>query len=155
MKRLVVLLLLLLFARDASGQDARGGFIAIGWHHADVDALNSRLVANGYPEFGGGAQLDIQSRATVSFDELLDNPGRTASVSNMALMFGPQLGAHVFLPRGPIARGMILGIRAGYLFSTLESDWGEIDGESVNGGPEMDFSGAHITVFIGGWGLKR
>jgi hypothetical protein len=208
----------------ADAQDARGGFIAFGWHHADVDELNSRLVANGYPEFSGhfvnfgggfnwwkrqvmfsvelngllqpgetsalhetsltggyivgsvglpikpasniyvypmisagagGAQLDIETRASVSFEELLDNPGRTASVSNAAFMFGPQLGAHVFLPIGKIAgRGMIVGVRAGYLLAAFESDWSEIDGESVNGGPAMDFSGPHITIVIGGWGLK-
>lgn len=107
---------------------------------------------------GGGGQLSMQARSDVSFDELLANPGRTADVTNTSLLFGPRLGMHFFIPLGhnnAARRGMIIGLRGGYLFSAFETEWSEVDNlETVSGGPKLNLAGPHIMVVIGGWGEK-
>lgn len=227
MKIGIVVLLVAIYAATASAQTARGGFVGVGSHNADVSELNARLAARGYPEFsdnflslsggfnwwtrklvwsidghglfqpmessesydtrltaayglvsiglplrpsrqtylypmfsmgGGGGQLSIQARSDVSFDELLANPGRTADVSNTSMLFGPRLGMHFFIRLGEnngAPRGMIIGLRGGYLFSAFESEWSEVDNlETVNGGPKLNLAGPHLMVVIGGWGQK-
>lgn len=113
-----------------------------------------------YPMFSagvGGAQLSLQTRDVISFDELLQSPGRTADISNASLLFGPRVGIHFFIRFGEnngVPRGMIVGLRGGYLFSALESEWSELDNETINGGPAMNLAGPHIMVVLGGWGQK-
>src|SRR5688500_6051307 len=45
------LLLVFLSAATAQAQVARGGFVGVGVHHSDVEDLNERLAAHGYPTF--------------------------------------------------------------------------------------------------------
>jgi hypothetical protein len=107
---------------------------------------------------GGGAQLHIQSRADVSFDELLADPGRTADVSNGSLLFGPRLGVHYLWRRGDFngaARGWTIGLRAGYLFSAFEGDWYELDNEDVDDGPSLTLEGLQLTLTVGGYGERQ
>jgi hypothetical protein len=222
----LALLFFVFSTATANAQVARGGFVGVGVHNNDVEDLNERLAAHGYPTFsenflsfsggynwwtrslvwsidghglfqpaetnagyetsltsayglislglpikpaqnvflypmisvgGGGAQLHIQNRSNVSFDDLLDDPGRTADVSNASFLFGPRIGAHVLIRLGDkkeAPRGITLGLRGGYLFSAFESEWLELDHESINGGPKMNLGGPHIMFVIGGWGQR-
>ncbi|HEY0674410.1 MAG TPA: outer membrane beta-barrel protein [Longimicrobiales bacterium] len=227
MKRLWLALILFAHATAYAQAPARGAFAGIGMHSADVEELNTRLAASGYPDFSdefinfsvgynwwtrglvwsldvsalfqpsesntnyrtnltggyglanvgvpvragrdllfypmlsvgaGFAQLSIQERADVSFDELLQDPGRTADVTNGSLLFGPRVGADYRWRRGErngAARGFAVGVRASYLFSAFESEWAEIDNETVDGGPNLNMGGLQVMVTVGAWGERQ
>ena len=130
------------------------GLLSLGWA---LRPSNNLMVYPMAGVGGGGAQLHIQSRVDVSFDELLADPGRTADVSNLALLFGPRLGVHYLLRRGEFngaARGWTIGLRAGYLFSAFEGDWIELDNSDVDGGPSLTLEGLQVTLTVGGYGER-
>ncbi len=44
--------------------------------------------------------------------------------------------------------GILLGLRAGYIFSPVSSNW-RFDNASIAGGPDLDMSGAYARARIG------
>ncbi len=218
--------LLLLSTSMYAQRPARGLYLGLGLQTADVDELNGRLAAFGYPTFsenflavglgytwfgddlvasvdiggafqpsksnddfrtnlsggwgllnlgvalrpssnfmiypmasvGGGAmQLNIQTRADISFDDLLLDPGRRAEISTASLLFGPRIGMHYVLGGGErrfARRGIGIGLRAGYLFSAFEGDWLELENDEVNGGPDTSLEGFHVMLTVGAYGAR-
>src|SRR5688572_17633548 len=102
---------------------------------------------------GGGAEFRIEPRTPITFDQLLTDPGRNTHITNASMLLGPRLGAHylVRLGRRGNRNGLMVGIRAGYLFSVLDSEWDELEGSSVEGGPALNLGGWHVLLTIGAW----
>lgn len=107
-----------------------------------------------YPQIGlggGGLRMEISSTGADDFDDVLDNPSRSASVgtASMVVSLGAGLEYHV-RGHGEEA-GFSIGLRAGYLFSTLRSDW-QLDESSLSGGPDASMGGPFIRLILGGVG---
>jgi hypothetical protein len=107
-----------------------------------------------YPQLGiggGGLQLDIGSAGTADdFDEVLDDPNRSSTLAQAGFLI--RLGGGVRYQFGPPGRGGFqLGLQAGYLLSTLDSDW-QLDDSSLSGGPDSTMQGPFVQLTIGGGG---
>ena len=108
-----------------------------------------------YPQAGvggGGLQLEIGSTGDADeFDDILENPNRSATVGQASLLVS--LGGGLEYRFGDPAEdgGVLLGLRAGYVISALNSDW-QLDEESLGGGPDATLQGPFIRLTIGGVG---
>ena len=101
---------------------------------------------------GGGLQLEIESTGDPNnFDEILNNPNRSATVGRASLLVS--LGGGIEYQFGPPGKsgGVRLGLRAGYVISALNSDW-QLDENSLSGGPDATMQGPFIRLTIGGGG---
>lgn len=106
---------------------------------------------------GGAAQLEISKRASPSFDEVLADPGRRATLRTGGLVMQVGIGVDQLMvlgSRGTSAqRGLVLGVRVGYVFMPVQSDW-RLDSTRIAAGPDMGLSGAYIRFVIGGGGKR-
>lgn len=108
-----------------------------------------------YPRIGiggGGFGMSFESDSTVvDFDDALDDSepepllrdpvlGKTSAVLDLGL------GAEL-LPGG-VGRGLMIGVRLGYLAVPFSSDWYLLDNE-VRGGPDATIAGPYIRLLIG------
>lgn len=99
---------------------------------------------------GGGLLLDIESEGTAdSFDEVLDNPNRSASVGRVSLLVSLGGGLEYQFGTPGKGRSARLGLRAGYMVSALNSDW-QLDENSLAGGPDASVQGPFVRLTIGG-----
>jgi hypothetical protein len=98
---------------------------------------------------GGGITLSISERVTVDFDDVLDDPGRSARLTTGAFVVGGALGADWFVPLGNARGGMVIGVRGGYNYSPIETDW-DLEGSDVAGGPDVALTGPFVRLSIGG-----
>jgi hypothetical protein len=111
-----------------------------------------------YPRFGlggGGMGLWIErNEGEVDFDDVLQNPQPTnddvrepvLSTASAVIDFG--LGTEL-LPGG-WARGLMFGVRAGYL-AAFNTDW-SLHNQNVTTGPDANIGGPYIRATIGiGW----
>jgi len=106
-----------------------------------------------YPRLGlgaGGLTLWVETADTVTFDSVLADPqpadGRMRLLSRDGGVLDLGLGAE-FLP----GRGVLLGIRAGYVAAGFgdDTDWWTQDG-TATGGPRAAISGAYVRLVLGG-----
>jgi hypothetical protein len=110
-----------------------------------------------YPRLGlggGGLQLEISDQGDATdFDDILDDPNRSASIGRASLLVS--LGAGLeYQFSGPEERGGFrLGLRAGYMLSPLESEW-QLDDTTLSGGPDATLQGPFIRLTIGGGGAE-
>lgn len=108
-----------------------------------------------YPQAGlggGGLQLEIGSTGDADeFDDILENPNRSATVGQAGLLvsLGGGLEYRFGEPGGD--GGVLLGLRAGYVISALNSDW-QLDEGSLGSGPDATMQGPFIRLTIGGMG---
>ncbi len=134
------------------------GFFAVGTQFTDLAPLNDRLSGAGYPTFasemvslgGGGLQLDIENEGSAdNFDDVLDDPNRSASVTRASLLV--HLGGGLEYQFGTPGKGRTarLGLRAGYMISALSSDW-QLGDSSLPGGPDASLQGPFLRLTIGG-----
>ena len=99
---------------------------------------------------GGGISLRIRERATVDFDDLLDDPRRGVTVTGAGMLLSASLGADLLIPVGPARRGgFLVGVQGGYTFFPLEAAW-FADGSDVAGGPDVRLTGPWLRVTVGG-----
>jgi hypothetical protein len=114
-----------------------------------------------YPLFGiggGGTSLKIAERSVPTFDEVLTDPERSATMS--AAVFLLDLAAAVSYrvtmgEREGRVGGILLGIQAGYTFAPAQSAW-TLDGiNDVADGPDFGIEGPYVRIAIGGWGRNR
>jgi hypothetical protein len=128
-----------------------GLFAGYGMFNVGYQVVRSRSLAL-YPLLGiggGGTTLLIRERATVSFDDVLRDPGRSSSLTKGALLVGGAVGGDWFLPFGSARGGLILGFRAGYTYAPLDAEW-RMDGTDVAGGPSAELTGPYVRFSIGG-----
>jgi hypothetical protein len=108
-----------------------------------------------YPQVGvggGGLQLEIGSAGDADqFDDILQNPSRSATVGQASFLVS--LGGGLEYRFGDPGKegGVQLGLRAGYVISALNSDW-QLDEESLGGGPDATMQGPFVRLTIGGVG---
>lgn len=100
---------------------------------------------------GAGLALDIESSGAENFNDVLENPNRSATVGTASMVVSLGAGAEYHFRRAGEKGGFLIGLRAGYLFSALTSDW-KLDESSLGNGPDATISGPFIRLVIGGGG---
>ncbi len=105
----------------------------------------------------GGLSLRITDLDAPTFDDVLDDPARSSTLST-GLMFlldvGVALDYRLALREsdGGSAWGLALGVEGGYLLSPGGTSW-TLDGiNGVAGGPDLGIEGFYLWISIGGWG---
>jgi len=104
---------------------------------------------------GGGMNLNIVEKDSPSFDEILTNPKRGATLSTGGFLLNLAVGADYLLKLAEDEEGrggLIFGLRAGYIFAPIKGDW-EMDGIGISGGPQAAITGPYIRIMIGGGGI--
>jgi len=108
--------------------------------------------------WGGGMSLKIVERGTApSFDDVLDNPKRSAELSTGGFLLNLALGTDYLLKLGGDEKGeggLVSGICIGYTFAPIKGSW-EMDGIEISGGPEIGITGPYIRLMIGGGGSGK
>lgn len=97
---------------------------------------------------GGALALDIGSEPADSFDDVLEDPDRRASMARASFLASLGAGAEVVLGADG---GFMLGVRAGYMFAPSSASW-RINGDSLTGGPGSTLEGPFIRLLLGGAG---
>lgn len=107
---------------------------------------------------GGGLSVDITGRSAPDFDEVLEDPARSSSLSTGMFLLDAALAAAYRVRvterdrRDGDVGGLLLGVQAGYTFQPGGTSW-TLDGiNTVAGGPDFAIEGFYIRVSIGGWG---
>lgn len=98
---------------------------------------------------GGGLSVEIGSTGVDDFDDVLDDPNRSATLEQGSLLLS--LGAGVnyqFHPPGE-SGGLRVGLRAGYVLSPYTSSW-QIDESTLSNGPDASLAGPFVRLTIGG-----
>lgn len=135
-------------SRGFEGRDlsARGGYglLTLGYQLTPERRLDVFPMAG----IGGGAlNLEIGSEPVDDFDEVLSDPDRGTSATRLSLTVSVGVGTEY--PLRSDDEGPRLGLRAGYLFAPLSSDW-TIDERSVGGGPDATLGGPFVRLTISG-----
>lgn len=109
-----------------------------------------------YPIIGLGAgtmRFSLSEDLTsLTFDQLLNNPGRNSEISKSGLLLNFALGADYlfsFMKSESERGGLLLGLRAGYCISPFKGHWNMGDIE-ISGAPDLGFAGPYIRFMIGG-----
>jgi hypothetical protein len=106
-----------------------------------------------YPLAGigaGGLLLSIGDDGAEEFDDVLEDPNRSATLSKGSILVS--LGAGLEYQFGqPGGDGVRLGLRGGYLLSVLDSDW-QLDQDRLSGGPDATMQGPFLRLTVGGVG---
>jgi hypothetical protein len=129
-----------------------GGEFDLGYQ---VFSLEHLLIAPVLGIGGGGYTIELQklSEGTLSFGELLENPGRTSKVSFSGLALSPQVMVTV-----PISF-VGLQLRGGYSYTPMNPEWGLEGGGKLSSGPAISKGMPFVTlnVVFGGFegGMRR
>lgn len=100
---------------------------------------------------GGGMTLRILDKTTSTFDEILADPGRSATLTTGGILTHASLGLDYLVTTRQTAhlkRGFVLGLRAGYNFAPITGDW-HLEASDVDGGPELRVTGPYARLIIG------
>lgn len=109
---------------------------------------------------GAGAQLQIRESSAPTFDDVLRDPGRSASMTAGGLVF--QIGVavdqlFVLQSRESAAQssesGLVFGLRIGYVFMPAQSAW-RLNSTRVAAGPDVGLGGPYVRFVVGG-GSRR
>ena len=123
------------------------GFFNVGYAVHSGDGLEV------FPLIGVGAgslTLKITGRDPVSFEDVLEDPDRSARLQKSGFLMQAALAADRWLGsgRGNGRGGLFIGIRAGYVFAPAGGAW-ELEGLEAEGGPRAGWSGPYIRISIG------
>lgn len=130
------------------------GFFDVGY------IVYSTRYLNVYPLLGlggGGVDLKIMERGAPSFDEVLDDPKRSANLSTGGFLLNVALGTDYLLKLGGDEEGeggLVFGLRVGYTFTPIKGEW-EMNGTEISGGPEVGITGPYVHLMIGGGGVSK
>jgi hypothetical protein len=138
-----------------------GGFGMADFGFAFVHTPSSLLTLTG--GIGGyGLGVDLSEHRTLAFDDVLDDPRRSASLSAGGLLVGITLGFDGRIPIGDVdEEGMRpffgVGARAGALFGPPLGEWTLGDGTETTGGPSTTFASAYAALLLsfGGMPARR
>ena len=152
-----------LLGRDGHGPNGfttsfGGGFGMLDFGYAFVHEKSALLTLTG--GLGGyGLSLDISDGQAATFDELLQNPRRTSSLSRGGFLLGLTLG---FDGRVPIGKDkhdrqgfFTIGARLGTLYGPTLDDWQLSGGGKASGGPRHGLVGGFAALVIGFGGSPR
>jgi hypothetical protein len=102
---------------------------------------------------GYGFSLLLSEHETLRFEEVLETPERTSSLSCGGLLVGLTLGIDGRIPVGEPQDGnrgfFTLGARLGGVFGPALGGWSAIDGTDVTAGPDTGLAGVYGLVAIG------
>lgn len=104
-----------------------------------------------YPQVGvggGGLLLNIGSAGADRFDDVLADPGRSASLTKGSVLVRLRAGLEYRFGSSE-EQGVRLGLQGGYLISALDSGW-QLDPNALSGGPDASLQGAFLRVTFGG-----
>lgn len=141
-----------------SGPDSFDGEVSGGFGMADFGfaPVHTRtLLFSATAGVGGyGLSLDLQEGTRATFDEVLDDPRRSASLSTGGILLAVTLAldARIPLPRDESEPGegyFAIGVRVGGLYGPQLSEWSGSDGEEVARGPSGALRGGYAAVTIG------
>ncbi len=150
-----------------------GGY---GMFNLGVMAVSTRAL-DVYPVFGiggGGMSLEVIERSSPTFDDVLDEPGRSSRLTESGFLVSASLGVDYRFGADRRSRrwdrrrdhdrdrdrgnddggggGLFVGVRAGWLWAPGDAQW-ELDAlNEVAQGPEVGPTGLFVRVSIGGWG---
>lgn len=109
---------------------------------------------------GGGAQLRIAESSAPTFNEVLLDPGRSASLTMGGLVLQVGVGVdQLFVLQSKEANGqrtdggLVFGIRVGYVFMPARSDW-RLNSTRVAAGPDVGLGGPYVRFVVGGGGRR-
>lgn len=133
-----------------------GGYGTLGFGYAVQLSPRVRV----YPRLGlGGGGMGLwfeREGEEVGFDEVLENPDRHSarvdSVRTTVLSHGSalvDLGAGAELLPGGWGRGLLIGVRLGYVAAPRTESWGLRESD-VGGGPATSLAGPYLRVVVGG-----
>lgn len=139
-------------AEEHEGHDVGlgGGYGTIGFGY--VVELSPRVRI--YPRLGlggGGMGLWMESDSAVGFDEVLEDPQPSVPVRQPVLSTGSAVvdfGVGAELLPGGWGRGLMVGVRLGYVAAPFTSDWQLFD-HAANGGPAASLGGPYIRAVFG------
>lgn len=100
---------------------------------------------------GGGVQLEIGSTGAETFDDVLQDPDRSATLTSGQLLVSVGFGAEYRFLGAPGKGGLQVGLRAGYLWAPSQAEW-TLGDETVAGGPDATLGGPFARIHVGGWG---
>jgi hypothetical protein len=128
-----------------------GGYGTLGLGYIVELSPRTRL----YPRIGiggGGLGMWFESDSVVGFDDVLADPqpvpdaDREPVLSHGSVVLDLGLGAEL-LPGGA-GRGLMVGLRVGYLAAPSSGDWQLYD-HDVSGGPRVTLAGPYIRGVVG------
>ena len=106
---------------------------------------------------GGGMSYNLARRAPASFDQVLDDPARGATLSTGGFMGQLALGIDYYMfGKGTSPKevgGGVVGLRIGYATQLLPRGNWSLFGAEVDGGPKVGFGGPFLRLVIGGGGM--
>jgi len=121
------------------------GFIDFGY-----DVLSSTKL-NLYPLIGiGGGGLWLQIGKN-NFNDILDTPERNANLTSFTALFNFALGSDYMIKSSEDTKnkvGLVLGFRAGYIYSPWKGTWWT-DNISIDNGPKLGMTGPYLRLMIG------
>lgn len=104
---------------------------------------------------GGGMELGFAERSAPTFDDVLSDPKTGASLTTGMFLLDASVALtyRINLVRSGQgeARGFVIGLHAGYMFSPGTSSWRLDDINDVAGAPNFEAEGLHLGLSIGGW----
>jgi len=139
-------------ARDAN-YAAGMGFFNVGYQAWNRDG---RWIA--YPFLGvggGGSTLAFEQTGAETFDDVLANPNRGATLVQASLLLQIGVGIEVRGGRAAARGGPFVGLRAGFVVAPVSGDWAFDEGDDLRGGPSASPSGPYLRIVVGGGGPQR
>lgn len=132
--------------------DFGGGFGMLDLGFALVHTRSVLLMALG--GFGGyGMSLTLDENNNVRFDDALDDPARSTSISRGGVLVGATLGLDGRVPIGKPERGRqpfcTLGLRVSGLYGPAMGDWSLPQGAAAKGGPDVGLAGGYVALTFG------
>ncbi|MCX7907937.1 MAG: hypothetical protein N2560_00245 [Ignavibacteria bacterium] len=108
--------------------------------------------------FGGsGISLSLTERYIPKFEQVLDSLKGHVELSTGGFLLHFAIGADFLITFDNSEKahgGVMVGLRAGFLYSPIAGDW-KMDDVKVSGGPEIGLTGAYIRLLIGGGGFGK
>jgi hypothetical protein len=103
---------------------------------------------------GAGLGYTLVRKAPASFDQVLDDPARAASLSTGGFLGQLALGVDYMFETSTSPNeigGALIGLRIGYATQLPRGNW-SLFGAGVAGGPDVGFGGPFLRLVIGGGG---
>jgi len=104
---------------------------------------------------GGGSTLTFAQIGAETFDDVLANPNRGATLVQASLLLQIGVGIEVRGGRAVARGGSFVGLRAGFVVAPVSGDWVFDEGDDLRGGPSASPSGPYLRIVVGGGGPKR
>ena len=122
------------------------GMLRVGYLIFEGDNLDIYpLLGVGY----GAATLEVVDATGGAFGDVLADPRRGVELTKSGPLIGAALGADwVFEMARGARRGPALGLRLGYDYAPVESDW-ELGGTRLLNGPDLSLTGPYLRILIG------